>query len=277
MKRLLIVLFFTAIISAVVGSELFCAFTLHVARHPPRSMAIYQQRFPSADWQAVSIEARDRAQLHGWFIRPQPDTARCVIVLHGIADSRSGSVGFAPMFLARGYAVLAPDSRAHGESGGEFVTYGVLERYDVLQWVHWMQRSGCTAVYGLGESLGASIRAAVAESAYSDLPAIAEYRLPTLSLLSKTIVRCGMAYARIRFGLDLWQISPLQAMAQTSTPILLIHGLEDEKTPPWHSQTLAGANHRAVLWLVPHAGHTAAAGVAPIEFRQRVLAWFADH
>ena len=243
-------------------------------------MAIYQHRFPSADSQTVSIEARDRAQLHGWFIRPQPDTARCVIVLH---DSRSGSVGFAPMFLERGYAVLAPDSRAHGESGGEFVTYGVLERYDVLQWVHWMQRAGCTAVYGLGESLGASIlieatalepvfRAAVAESAYSDLPAIAEYRLPTPSLLSKTIVWCGMAYARVRFGLDLWQSSPLQAMAQTSTPILLIHGLEDEKTPPWHSQTLAGANHRAVLWLVPHAGHTAAAGVAPIEFRQRVLA-----
>ena len=136
------------------------------------------------------------------------------------------------------------------------------------KWVHWMQRAGCTAVYGLGESLGASIlieatalepvfRAAVAESPYSDLPAIAEYRLPTPSLLSKTIVWCGMAYARVRFGLDLWQISPLQAMAQTSTPILLIHGLEDEKTPPWHSQTLAGANHRAVLWLVPHAGHTA--------------------
>jgi len=288
-RRLLITLFFLMVVSVPVDvSALFCSATLHVKRQFPGSMDFYQRRFPAADWQAVSLAAWDHAQLRAWFIRPRQHSEGCVIVLHGISDSRSGGVGFAPMFLERGYAVLAPDSRAHGESGGELVTYGLLERYDTVDWAHWLLRSGCSRLYGLGESLGASVlieatalepvfRAAAAESAYSDLPAIAESRLPTPALLSNAIVRGGMAYAYVRFGLDFAQTSPLQAIAITTTPILLIHGLQDEKTSPLHSRALAAANTRAVLWLVPNAGHTGAASAAPLEFRQRVLAWFAAH
>jgi len=61
------------------------------------------------------------------------------------------------MFLAEGYAVLVPDIRGHGRSGGDLVTYGVREKYDALDWAHWMRREGCVTLYGLGESLGAAI------------------------------------------------------------------------------------------------------------------------
>jgi len=288
-RRLIVLIsLLTAAILPVIAAALFCAATLHVRRLPPGSMEGYKRRFAPADWEAVSISARDGAQLRAWFIRPKEYSGRCVAVLHGISDSRSGSVGFAPMFLERGYAVLAPDSRGHGESGGEFVTYGLLERYDVVDWAHWLKQSGCTAIYGLGESLGASVlieataiepvfEAAVAESPYSDLADIAEYRLTAPAFLSKAIVRGGMLYARLSYGLDFYQTSPLRAMAQTRTPILLIHGLKDDKTPPRHSQALACANRGAELWLVPGAGHTGAAATAPLEFRRRVLAWFIEH
>jgi predicted acyl esterase len=103
---------------ALVGA-VFCQATLHVPRRlgkAPRSAA------------TVSITARDKATLSAWWIMPSQPNGNCVIVLHGIGDSRVGSVGFAPMFLNEGYAVLAPDSRAHGASEGQFVTYGLLER-----------------------------------------------------------------------------------------------------------------------------------------------------
>jgi alpha-beta hydrolase superfamily lysophospholipase len=126
----------------------FCAATLHVPRrlgHTP----------PNAT--EVSIVAADKAILRAWWLRPSTSNGNCVVVLHGIADSRAGSLGFAPMFLNEGYAVLLPDSRAHGASGGQFVTYGLLEKYDVIAWAEWMKRTGCHNLYGLGESLGASI------------------------------------------------------------------------------------------------------------------------
>jgi fermentation-respiration switch protein FrsA (DUF1100 family) len=61
------------------------------------------------------------------------------------------------MFLNRGYAVLLPDSRDHGESGGTIATCGALERNDVALWSRWLhdRAPGCT--YILGESMGAAI------------------------------------------------------------------------------------------------------------------------
>jgi len=47
-------------------------------------------------------------------------------------------IGFARLFLANGYRVLLPDSRAQGASDGRFATYGVLERDDVHRWIDWV-------------------------------------------------------------------------------------------------------------------------------------------
>ena len=200
------------------------------------------------------------------------------------------------MFLNQGYAVLLPDSRAHGASEGRFVTYGLLEKYDVLAWANWMMRAGCRNVYGLGESLGASIliqaaavrpvfAAIVAECAYADLREIAEYRLrqmlPMPAFLSVPAARIavisGMLYANWAHGLNFQQVSPIRSIAQASSPILLIHGLKDFRTPPSNSEKLASANPRDPLWLVPNALHTGAAAAEPDEFRRRVLGWFAEH
>jgi fermentation-respiration switch protein FrsA (DUF1100 family) len=244
----------------------------------------------------VSIVTGDKANLHAWWLTPTKSNGNCVIVLHGIADSRAGSLGFAPMFLDAGYSVLLPDSRAHGASEGRFVTYGLLEKYDVIAWTKWMKQAGCHHLFGLGESLGASIliqatavapafTAIVAESPYADLREIAEYRVRRMTRMpgfisipiAKAVVSSAVIYARWIDGLDLRQVSPVTAIAHASTPILLIHGLSDDRTPAWNSQKLASANPRDPLWLVPDAGHTGATAAEPEEFRRRVLSWFAEH
>jgi dipeptidyl aminopeptidase/acylaminoacyl peptidase len=172
----------------------------------------------------------------------------------------------------------------------------VREKYDVLDWVRWMRAEGCTHIYALGESLGASVliqtvavdpvfRAIVAECAYVDLQTIAEYRvrehlhLPKCvsGIAARVVVSSGMAYAKVRYGLDLTEASPLSAMRKSRTPTLLIHGINDVETPVFHSKRLAEANAVAVLWLVPNANHTSASSAAPEEFQRRVLEWFAQH
>jgi len=172
----------------------------------------------------------------------------------------------------------------------------LLEKYDVIAWADWMKRAGCRNLYGLGESLGASIliqasavspvfAAMVAESPYADLREIAEYRVRRMSRmpgfvaipLAKAVVSSAVLYARWVDGLDLLQVSPIRAISRESTPILLIHGLQDLRTPASNSENLERANPRNSLWLVPNAEHTGAAAAAPEEFRRRVLYWFAQH
>ena len=66
-------------------------------------------------------------------------------------------------------------------------------------------------------------------------------------------------------------------MGATSTPVLLIHGLDDQNTPPLHSRIIASRNRPNVdLWLVRGAGHTGAFQAAPAEFRYRVLSWLSN-
>ena len=141
----------------------------------------------SLDSAGVETTAIDGVTLRASFLRSSRSD-NCVLLLHGIADSRTGALGFAPMFTSAGYSVLAPDSRGHGASGGQLVTFGLLERSDVLRWAAWLTKQGCTRLFGLGQSLGASVliqsaaeqavfSAIVAECPFRDLPAIAEHRI----------------------------------------------------------------------------------------------------
>ena len=265
------------------AAAVFCGATLQVPR-----------RIGPAPAQAatVTVKARDGVALSAWWLRSSRPNGNCVAVLHGIGDSRMGTRGFAPMFLGEGYAVLLPDSRAHGASDGAFVTYGLLERYDVVAWAQWMKAAGCAKVYGLGESLGASIliqaaavepvfAAIAAECPYADLQEIAEYRVREMGhvpeMVARAVVETAMVYADWVDGLDLRQVSPVESIARSQTPILLIHGLRDVRTPPYNSERLLRANPRDELWLVPGAYHAAARHAQPEEFRRRVLDWFGKH
>jgi uncharacterized protein len=264
-------------------------FALRPARKPvlPNPMA-----------QTVQIAAKDGASLRAWLFTPAKWNGDAVLVLHGIADSRGSEIGFARMFLNHGYTVLTPDNRAQGESGGRFVTYGLQEADDVHRWVSWLiAERHPRAIFGLGESLGAAVlieslpveprfSAIVAESSFASLDRIARQRVAERlalppepgRILAAPFVASAFLYARLRYGLNFWNASPENAVAQSTTPILLIHGLNDKNTPPSSSEILESRDRRrATLWLVPGAGHTGAFGAAPHEFQERVLGFFRDH
>lgn len=260
------------------------------------SLRVHRPLRPAASLgEEVQVTAGDGVILRASFVAA-PNARHCVMLLHGISDSRAGALGFAPMFVDAGYSVLAADSRAHGASGGELTTFGLLERADVLGWASWLRERGCGRLFGLGESLGGSIliqaaaqepafAAIVAESAFSDLRSIAEYRIvqslngpqPFTRVGAKAVLLSGVLYARLRYGLDLKQASPLIAARRLTTPLLLIHGSDDVHTPPDHSRAIAAAAPGSVLWIVPGALHTSASSKEPAEFRRRVLEWFASH
>ncbi|BDC51726.1 hypothetical protein F183_A40410 [Bryobacterales bacterium F-183] len=253
-------------------------------------MNVLAARNPATSWREVSVTAADGVRLDAYFVQPASGAStQCVVVLHGIGDSRgSGSAGFVRMLA--GYSMLLPDIRGHGTSGGDLMTFGIQEKQDLLQWVRWLRgQQNCQRVYGLGESLGGAIlvqaaaldpsafTAIVAECSFADLPSVARYRVARLvpEWIAAALVNGAQVYAKIRYGLDLAQASPVAGIAQAKPPILLIHGLEDHATPAEHSRKLAAAASKTTeLWLVPAAGHVAASRTSPDEFRQRVLQWF---
>lgn len=271
-------------------------------RLPPRLMpdkASFQstaQRF-GAQLQDVSVIASDGVTLRAWFARPSSANGEAVILLHGIGDSRDGMAGFAELFLSHGYEVLLPDLRGHGTSGGSYPTYGIKEAGDVNQWYEWLQheqRPSC--VFGMGESMGAAIIlqslrstpfcAVVAESPFASFRQIAYIRVGQMfhtgAWLGDTVLRpaveLAFVYARLTRHVDLSNVSPEQAVARSTIPILLIHGLADDNIPARQSEMIKTSNPGDVtLWEVPGAGHCGAVSIAGEEFDSRVLGWFGSH
>lgn len=245
----------------------------------------------------TQIVAADGTTLKAWFVVPPDPNGRSVIVLHGIGDNREGAAGFADMFLVHGYSVLLPDSRAHGESGGEIVTFGIFERDDVRRWVTWVRKRAPGCIYLLGESLGAAIAvqatavtpqlcAVAVESPYSTFREIAYERLGRATglgpLFWRTVgrpaIEVAILYAGARYDIDLPLADPESAAVGSHVPSLLIAGTADRNIPAHHAQELERAcPSHCSLWVVPGADHGGAVTVAPAEFRERVLEWFQGH
>ncbi|MCU1304213.1 MAG: Dipeptidyl aminopeptidase/acylaminoacyl-peptidase-like protein [Candidatus Sulfotelmatobacter sp.] len=251
----------------------------------------------NADLREVSISAQDQMLLRAWSIRPNRSNGNAVILLHGLADNRIGMAGYAQFLLANGFTVLLPDSRAHGASESDLATYGLLERNDIRQWFEFLSAEDHPrCIFGFGESMGAAellqsltvephFCAVVAESPFSSFREIAydrmgqPFHLGTWfgRTLFRPIVEFALLYVRWKYGLDMREVSPEDAVAKTNVPIFLIHGQLDNNISLRHSHRIQIHNARIVLWEVPGADHCGAVSVAPEEFDRRLLSWFSTN
>ena len=249
-----------------------------------------------ADLNDASITAPDGATLRAWTIRPFSPNGDAVILLHGLGDNRIGMTGYAQLFLADGFTVLLPDARAHGTSGGPLATYGLLERNDIHQWLDFLQAEDHPrCIFGFAESMGAAqllqsldthphFCAVAAESPFSTFREIAYDRMgqpfhlgPWVGrTILRPLVEIAFLRARLKYGLDMQQISPEDSVAATSIPVLLIHGELDSNIPVRHSRAIHTRAPKAELWEVPNAGHCGAISTAPEEFEKRLLIFFVD-
>jgi uncharacterized protein len=264
----------------------------------------------------VTIPAADGALLQAWSIRPSHSNGDAVILLHGHTDNRAGMLGPADLLLRHGFSVLLPDARAHGISGGALATYGVKESDDIRRWFAWLQTTQAPhCIDGLGDSMGAAqllqsltavpnFCAVVAESPFASFREASYDRLGQQlnagATLGRTLLRpaveTGLLYARLKYGIDLAQSSPENAVAATRVPVLLIHGKKDTNLPPRHSEMILSHSQWAqsqsahsrsrhsqsqtpaiVLWEPAEAGHCGASGAEPEEYERRVIAWFTEH
>jgi dipeptidyl aminopeptidase/acylaminoacyl peptidase len=284
-------------LSAIAGVFL-AEVTLHPGRHLRTSgdemEAREMARRHNSALTDVSINARDGLTLRAWSIRPANRNGNAVILLHGLGDNRFGMTGYAELLLSRGFSVLMPDARAHGTSGGELATFGLLESEDIHRWVDWLEHNDHPeCIFGLGESMGAALLlqslqsetrfcAVAAESAFASFREIGYDRVgqffhtgPWLGRsVLRPIIELAFVYARWKYKLDFEQVSPENAVAVTRIPVFLIHGQSDSNIPVRHSRLIATRNSAVPLWEVPNTDHCGAIGTNPDEFAEKLIRWF---
>ena len=244
-------------------------------------------------FQAAEITAGDGTRLRGWWMEPE-GAREVVLVVHGFTNHRQGMLRHVEMFLRNGIAVLVADHRGHGASEGEVVSFGLRESEDFRLWCDWVEHhKGVGTFAAFGQSMGAAVvvlaldrerrlECVVAEACYTGFVDVAMDRVADRFRLHRRLGRIllrpvgelALAYARLRYGLRLRRVVPIEAIREARIPVLLVHGSSDGTIPPDHSRRLHAANREwTEHWEVEGAAHTTSIEAGGDEYERRVVGW----
>lgn len=257
-RRIVIVSFGVLLLLLIVVATQLPSIGAALILHPPHRKVVTP--LPSF-YHEVTFRG-EGVDLQGWRGDAEGKRRGTLIYLHGIADNRASGAGVIERFRKKGFDVVAYDSRAHGESGGDSCTYGYFEKHDLRSVLDTI-RDGPVVL--IGSSLGAAvalqlaasdkrISAIVAAESFSDLRTVVIERAPFF-FTSATIERAfELAEKKGQFRIS--AVSPVVAARAITIPVLIIHGAADSDTSPDHArrlfESLAGPKR---LILAPKAGH----------------------
>ncbi len=238
-------------------------------------------------YEPIRITARDGTPLFGRYYHLS-DNAPLQIQMHGYHGSALRDFcGGNKIARESGQNTLVVDQRAHGQSGGGAVTFGILERYDCLDWILYAQsRFGDIPIVLSGVSMGAAtvlmtaglplpsqVRAVIADSPYSSPEAIIRRVAASRGIPPSLALPAARLGARLFGRFTLSADSAVAAVTHSNTPILLIHGEDDRFVPLSMSREIAdAAPNQCRIETFPHAGH----GISFLEDSERYTALIAD-
>lgn len=224
-----------------------------------------QRTFAESKAGEYYIESDDGLNLYGqYFESPaaeqsdyidgaEPALKRVAICFHGYTGYGGGNSSAAAMFfLNNGFDVLIPDARAHGQSEGDYVGFGCLDRFDGLKWVEFIQDlyrpeadAGRLEIYLYGTSMGGatvcmmssldlpdSVKGIVSDCAFTSPEEIfgnilrSKYYVPSTPILFVANILCQNTA-----GYSLDECNSAEEVKYADIPMLFIHGSADSFIP----------------------------------------------
>lgn len=190
----------------------------------------------------VSITSDDGLKLVAELHIKDTENHKWLIGVHGYNSSRKEYYNIACQYAEKGYNVLLPDMRSHGESEGVYIGMGALEKDDVLKWldyiieidpqaeimVHGTSMGGATVMMLAGETLPDNVKGIIEDCGYSSVWDIFAdelkymFGLPTFPVLD-----ASEFVASIRAGYTFRDASAVERVKNATVPMLFIHGSED--------------------------------------------------
>ena len=229
------------------------------------------------DYENVSFRATDGVRLAGYWVpadpaNGQPTTGRTVLMCCDASDTLESQAGLLRVLVSGGYNVLAFDLRGNGESGGQWISFGDVERRDVLGAVRWVRNNHPQDAEHLmamgGGAGGAAVLAAATDpggegraidalavyDTYADFRSMAQSVIDDrlMKPLRPWVMHVMMPIVSANAGSDLARFAPAKLVSNLwPRPILIVHGRGDAVVPFPQGQDLfrAATFPKQSLWL----------------------------
>lgn len=195
----------------------------------------------------VYIQSSDGLKLHGTYF-PGQGGDKLILCFHGYTSKgMSDYIGLSNYYLPRGYQMLLVDERAHGESEGDYIGFGCLDRMDALCWIDYIQErfgeeckiwlhgtsmGGATVLMTSSLQLPKAVKGMISDCAFTSAWEVfahvlkSQYHIPAYPILA---IADEMAKKRAGFRLN--QCNAAEEVKKARIPILLIHGDKDTFVP----------------------------------------------
>ncbi len=189
----------------------------------------------------------DGLQLHATYF-PQGDKKKIVICFHGYtSQGMSDYIGLSDYYFRNGYSMLLVDQRAHGQSEGEYIGFGCLDRVDACAWIDWAIQThgeevkillhgtsmgGATVLMASGLNLPKQVKAIISDCAFTSPKEVFThvlhkmYHLPAFPMMQITDY---VNRKKAGYGLD--ECNAAREVCKAKVPILFIHGDADTFVP----------------------------------------------
>lgn len=257
-----------------------------VAPHP--SKINVSPQLIANEYENITIKAADNITLKGWFFPAKSD--KVIILISGIFNSRFNedyyTVPLAQELHAQGYNLVLYDSRAHGESEGKLVTYGIKESQDIISVVNFAKAKGFdgSKIGIIGDSLGAislllaspqlqDIGALVVDSGATDIRVILTGVLQNENHIPAVFNSGTFWFMKYIYDINVDEIKPIDSLAKIpQRKFLFLHGALDRAIPLSNSnELLQKANPSSKLVIFPTGDHIETYKNDPQKYREAVF------
>lgn len=239
----------------------------------------------------IQIESYDGQHLVGhWF--PAPNGQRTVIAMHGWRSGWSSDFGtMADFWHTNGCHVLYAEQRGQGCSGGAYMGFGMIERFDCLEWIKWVNShvDNHLPVYLAGVSMGATtvlmtanldlppnVKGIMADCGFTSAHDIFKYVAEkNLHISYQLHSLAADALCREKISMGTRDCSTVDILKESKVPVLLAHGTDDRFVPVEMTyQNYLACRSPKHLLIVPGADHGMSHFKEPQRYEQAALSFF---
>lgn len=240
------------------------------------------------------LTSRDGLDLQARFIKHEEKTNKVAIVAHGYMGKGLQMGNYSSIFYDEGFDIVVPDNRAHGESEGEYIGFGWLDRLDYLDWIDividqygedveialfGISMGASTVMMLSGEELPKQVKLIIEDCGYDSVENELAFQLKDMFNLPKfPMLPLASWYTDLKAGYNFEEASALKQVAKNNLPMLFIHGSADDFVPTEMVYSLYEATKGPKeLIIFEGSGHAKSLEEHPKEYREAVVTFLDEY
>lgn len=217
-----------------------------------------------------------------------PNAQGTAILVHGYTDNLWSMMMFGEMYYNKlHFNILLPEHQRHGESGGDRIQMGWLDRLNIERWIdvacqkwptqpiylHGVSMGAATVMMCSGDALPPSVKGIIEDCGYTSVwdefsgEIHNQFGLPVHPLLDASSLLCDL-----RYGWNFHEASAIDQIAKSTLPVLFIHGDADTFVPTEMVYRLYEAKRTGhkELWITPGTTHARSYHDHPAQYLRKV-------